>query len=99
MSTITAGTATTSNLTAVIMQSATHYAPADVAAIAEAIKNDLNVAYPTWPGAFSHNGLLYIPNRGMLKVLPGDLVAVDLNGWPILVSAQSLATGGRWVHS
>lgn len=50
--------------------------------------------------AFSQNGLLYVPNRGVLQVLPGDYVAVDNDGWPILVSASSIGLGAtRWVHS
>jgi hypothetical protein len=40
------------------------------------------------------NGLLYIPNRGWLKVLPGDYVAIDNFGWPILVSGNSVALSG-----
>jgi hypothetical protein len=38
--------------------------------------------------------LLFIPNRGVLKVLYGDIVAYDSStGWPILVSANALANG------
>jgi hypothetical protein len=73
-------------------------AVADVANLAARIKDDKNVAFPIWPGAFAKNGLLYYPNRGVLKVLPGDYVGVDANGWPVLVSAHSIATGG-WTHS
>jgi hypothetical protein len=40
------------------------------------------------------NGLLYVPNRGFLKVLPGDYVAIDNFGWPILVSGNSVALSG-----
>jgi hypothetical protein len=40
--------------------------------------------------AFQRSGLLYVPNRGVLRCLPGDWVAVDGNGWPILVGYQSL---------
>lgn len=45
-------------------------------------------------GAFSFNGQLYVPNRGALKILPGDVVAIDNTGWPILVSAGSVAYAG-----
>jgi len=62
------------------------------------IKDDINVNHPTWPGAFMQNGILYVPNRGLLRVLPGDYVGVDANGWPILVSKFSIATGG-WTKS
>ncbi len=40
---------------------------------------------------------LVVPNRGILKVLPGDVVAIDNLGWPILVSAASIAyAGSEW---
>jgi hypothetical protein len=71
---------------------------ADLAAIANAIKDDLNVAHPIMPTAWSQGNLLYVPNRGILKVLPGDYVAVDSQGWPILVSANSIANAA-WTHS
>jgi hypothetical protein len=73
-------------------------AAADVAGVAVLIKDDQNPAHPVWPGAFEQNGLLYIPRRGVLKVLPGDYVGVDANGWPILVSANAIA-GSGWSHS
>lgn len=67
---------------------------ADIAAVALAIKDDKNVAHPIYPQAFSANGLLYVPNRGVLQMLPGDYVGVDpTTGWPILVSAYAIASG------
>ena len=45
------------------------------------------------------SGLLYVPRRGVLKVLPGDYVAYDPNGWPILVSGGSINSGTGWSHS
>lgn len=45
-------------------------------------------------GRLSFNGQLEIPGRGLLKVLPGDVVAIDNTGWPILVSAAAIAYGG-----
>lgn len=73
---------------------------ADVAEFQLKIKNDLNVAHPVYPGAFSLKGELYIPNRGILKVLDGDYVMVDEFGWPILVAAGSIASGTTdWAHS
>lgn len=71
---------------------------ANVGTFAKLILDDKNVAHPIWPGAFDKAGLLYVPNRGVLKVLPGDYVGVDANGWPILVSAHSIAASG-WTHS
>ena len=55
-----------------------------------------------YPGAYQINGLLIIPNRGVLRVLPGDWVGVDANGWPILVSAAAIAgtyASTSWTHS
>lgn len=67
---------------------------ADMAAIANAIfKQDdsgSNVFGVVAPGSFSSNGLLYIPNRGVLRVLPGDWVLVGADGWPILVPDDTL---------
>lgn len=71
---------------------------ADRAAFSESVLDDLNPAHPIWPGSFEREGVLYIPNRGYLKALPGDYVAVDPTGWPILVSANAIANG-PWAHS
>ena len=64
-------------------------AAADVALLQIGIKDDLNVAGPTVPGAFTKNGMLYVPNRGVLKLVVGDWVAIGSTGWPILVSAAA----------
>lgn len=102
MATKTLGTTTTSILTAVAFSKA--LLPADVAAINAGIKDDkIKVAgsHPILAGdSFSLSGQLYIPNRGVLQVLPGDYVAIDNDGWPILISASSIGFGStRWVHS
>lgn len=99
MATLTLGTNATNTLTALEFKPGIgSMTPADQAAINNAILNDLNVAHPKVPGAFSSNGLLLVPNRGILKVLPGDYVGVDDEGWPVLVSAYSIANG-NWTHS
>jgi hypothetical protein len=67
---------------------------ADIATIAQSILDDQNVAHPIYPGAFVREGLLYVPNRGVLKLLVGDVVAVDPGtGWPILISKNAYADG------
>jgi hypothetical protein len=71
---------------------------ADIASIANAIKNDQINGRPIFPGAWAQTGLLYVPNRGILTCLPGDYVAVDSQGWPILVSKNSIANG-PWTHT
>lgn len=55
------------------------------------------------PGPETVNGMsgngsqLYVPNRGVLKVLPGDIVAIDNTGWPILVSGAAIGyAGSQW---
>ncbi len=46
------------------------------------------------------NGQLVIPKRGILKVLPGDVIAVDNTGWPILVSAAAIGyAGSLWTFT
>lgn len=51
-------------------------------------------------GSFSTNGELFIPNRGVLKLFPGDYVAVDNSGWPILLSAESVAyANSSWIFT
>lgn len=97
MATISAGTTTSTTLTGIIWQnSGAGILPADLATIVQGIKNDQVNGLPIWPGAFGNNGLLSIPNRGVLKVLPGDLVAWDpATGWPVLVSKTALA-GPDW---
>jgi hypothetical protein len=101
LATKTLGTSTTSGLTALAyLPGYGSIATADVATLANDIKDDLNVAHPQIPGSFNvtEGGQLFIPNRGVLRILPGDWVGVDANGWPILVSKYSIATGG-WTHS
>lgn len=53
-----------------------------------------------YPGAYIPNqGQLFVPNRGVLQILPGDVVAYDpTTGWPILISARAAANAASWVH-
>ena len=94
----TMGTTATTSLTSKVF--AGNMLPADVAGIANLIKDDINNLHPIWPGAWAQTGLLYIPNRGVLRMLPGDYVAVDpATGWPIMVSARAAAVNPQWVHT
>lgn len=43
---------------------------------------------------FSENGLLEIPNRGIIKVLPQDVVAVDVTGFPYLIPQSAIGFAG-----
>lgn len=100
MSTVTLGTNATSSLTALaFLKGINSLAEADVASINNGIKDDLNPAHPIVGGSFVVPGqLLYIPRRGWLNVFAGDYVAIDSEGWPILVSANSIANAA-WTHS
>lgn len=101
MSTKTLGTNGTTTLVAVSFSSApATLSNADMATIAQNIKWDGVNGNAVEPGAFTRMGLLFIPRRGVLKVLPGDYVAYDSTGWPILVSSNSIADGSTsWTHS
>ena len=96
MATGTLGTNANNSLTSLIASGA--MAPADIAAIANAIKNDMVNGNPIMPTAFAQTRLLYVPNRGILRVNEGDYVAVDSTGWPILVSKNAIANG-PWTHT
>jgi hypothetical protein len=98
MALLTGGTSATTSLQALLWGPA--IGPLNQALYNVAVKDDLSVAHPVWPGALNPNtGLLTIPNRGTLKILPGDYVMVDATtGWPILLSARAISTG-PWAHS
>lgn len=99
MATVTLGTNATTSLTALaFLRGIGSLAAADVATLNNAIKDDLNVAHPIVGGFSQSTGRLFIPNRGQLIVRPGDYVGIDSQGWPILVSANSIANA-LWTHS
>ena len=94
----TAGTAATTTLSALFFyDGGTGNSAADFAALNALILNDI-VGGQSVYGSFAKNGELFVPNRGVLKMLPGDLVAVDSTGWPILISSVAAASVS-WVHS
>lgn len=74
---------------------------ADIAAFNNAVKNQGTQNNAIFPIALM-NGILDIPNRpnSQIVLLPGDYVFYDSNGWPIVVSRESIAAGGTsWAHS
>ena len=74
-------------------------AVADIAALAALIKLQANPAKPILPGAFTKGGILdYAERFGQLNLKPGDVIAVDHNGWPIVVSKESIADGSSSWH-
>lgn len=97
MALLTGGTSANNSLGALLFSG--DMSEVNIALFQLAIKNDLINGNPVYPGAFAQNGLLYVPNRGTLQVLPGDYVMVDATtGWPILLSARAIASG-PWAHS
>lgn len=111
MATGTGGSNANSSLTSA--QFTGQMADADVATIANLILDDAAnlppnsvtaaVIAPTVikPGAFARNGLLYVPNRGVLKIFPGDRIMVDaVSGWPILISRAAIGVAGTvWIST
>jgi hypothetical protein len=105
----TLGTAATNTLHALVQNS--NLAVADAATLRANIKYDGVYVNHVWtaiqanavyPGAYEFQGgqgLLYVPRRGVLKVLEGDYVGYDANGWPILVSGWSINAANSWSHS
>lgn len=103
MATNTIGSTGQTTLTGMVVSGA--MADADIATLIALLKGDAgNPSSPIgsgylMPGAWSHNGILYIPGRGALITQPGDIVAVGTaSGWPILVS-KAAAASTDWVHN
>jgi hypothetical protein len=101
--------ATSANLTAVTFSPSPQVLlPADIATIHGGMKHDPNPSNGQSSGrapggGFSYNGLLFVPGRGVLRLWPGDVVAIDNLGgtnvgWPILVSADAIAHGS-WLFT
>jgi hypothetical protein len=68
----------------------------DFANMQQHIMDDLINSAPNHPilaDAFTRIGQLFVPNRGVLQIRPGDVIAYDSAGWPILISADSIAYG------
>ncbi len=97
MATGTLGTNANTSLTSITFQPTSPVA--DVASIQALILNQSNPAHPVIPGGFSKSGQLFLPNgRGIISMKPGDVIAVDAFGWPIVVSAESIADGSTSWH-
>lgn len=105
----TLGTASTTTLSAIAFShsplsnlgtgsSPSTTGPADMATAKNAIKDDLNPSSVSPNSWIDFNGLLMIPRRGLVRVLPGDVLAWDATGWPILLS-KAAAANANWVLS
>lgn len=48
---------------------------------------------------YVQQGILHVPRRGLLRLMPGDVVAFDGTvGWPIVLSGDAFASAA-WQHS
>lgn len=73
--------------------------PAQIALLNLGILNDQINGRPKINQSYVKKGLLFIPNRGLLRLLDGDYIAIDATtGWPIVVSADC-AANGAYTHS
>ena len=100
MALVTLGTNATNTLNALAWNPQS--AVADTAQIAANIKRQptSGTYQAISEGAFGKIGLLHFPShRGFICLKPGDYVAYDGAGWPIVVSAFSIANGGGWTHT
>ena len=99
----TIGTAATTTLAGFVV-GVNDLIPADVAAADIAILNDQMVASAPfaakqWGAGYSQTGTIMIPNRGQLRLYPGDFIAWDSQtGFPIVISALA-AAAASWVHT
>src|SRR5271170_8400160 len=101
MSLTSMGTSATTTLKGLHMDS--NLSAADAATLRANVKWDgvfVNNAWTqvqnhiAYPGGFEFqggNGILHVPRRGALLVFPGDYVAYDPNGWPILIAGWSIS--------
>lgn len=97
MALVTLGTTANNSLNALVWNPASLIA--DIAQVARNIKDQSSPAHPIVPGAFEA-GRLYLPNgRGTILLKPGDYIAYDGFGWPIVVSVETIANGAPWVHT
>lgn len=99
MALITGGTVATTSLNGLAWN--TMKLAADIALLNNSIKNQGVQANAIFPGALI-NGIVDFPNRpnSQITLLPGDYVFYDSNGWPIVVSRESIAAGGTsWAHT
>ena len=97
----TLGTSATTSLNLALVWQSNAASQADVADINQAILDDVNPRHPvaqiSGTGGFIREGNLFVPNRGVLQLRPGDVVALDsTSGQVILLTAYGLSAG-PWV--
>ena len=92
------GTNAATSLNLALVWNSVAESQADIRAINQAIRDDQNPRFPVaqigGSGGFTKEGLLYVPNRGVLTLFDGDVVALDsTSGQVILLTARGLAAG------
>jgi hypothetical protein len=97
VATRTLGTNASTSLTAVVWNGMAT-ATADVRALNQLIRDDKNPRHSlsNQSGAFVKEGILYVPNRGDLKLFPGDVVAVDATSGQVIVLTAYGLSAGPW---
>ena len=99
MALLTLGTNATTSLSALLyFRGNNSISPTDLGNLNNLILDDKSPGAHLRVGGFRANGLLEIPRRGTLQMLPGDYIGVDSRGWPILLSADTIAAG-PWTHT
>jgi hypothetical protein len=83
MALLTFGTNATNTLSA--FQWNNDNAVANTALINNAIKTQGTVQRNE-PAAFTNNGFLFVPNRGIIKLIAGDWIAIGSTGMPFVMS-------------
>lgn len=96
MALITLGTAAIDSLTAVVWNAA--IAQADVRAINSLIVAGTSIGARAGSG-FVREGMLYVKRRGVLQLLPDDVVATDSSGGTVIVLSAAAAASAFWVRS
>lgn len=96
MALLTAGTAATTSLSALLWNPAGMSATDLGDLLNDILQYNVN-GTPILPHALE-NGILTLPNgRGRVKVMPGDYLMVDGAGYPVVIPGSIFATS--WVHS
>lgn len=100
MALLTGGTTATTSLNALVFNPGDS-APRTLGAFNALVLDDQNPKHPIAPTAFIYSGKLFIPNRGVLNLIKGDVIMNDtVSGWPILVSGYAFTVGSSvWHHS
>ena len=103
MALLTAGTANTTKLSALLVSNAMgagSAGAANVAAFNALVRDQSTANLLAKVTSYSLNGRLILPQgRGVITCLPGDYIAIDpVSGWPIVISPAAV-TSGAFVHS